>query len=1193
MSEVHQSLEEILFDLAVQKPNAAERAAFLDHACRDNPTLRAALEELLESHFGAAGFLPKADPGNRPPAAPSVTAPMPPAEAPAQMLGRYKLLEKLGEGGFGEVWMAEQREPVKRRVALKIIKLGMGSRQIVARFEAERQALAMMDHPNIAKIFDADVTETGRPYFVMELVRGIKITEYCDQNQLPTKERLDLFIKVCQAIQHAHQKGIIHRDIKPSNILVTLHDGVPVPKVIDFGIAKATQQELTDKTVFTQFQQFMGTPAYISPEQAEMSGLDIDTRADIYSLGVLLYELLVGQTPFDAKEMMQGGLDALVRIIREREPLRPSTKLNTLPGNARTTAGKYRHTDAGHLVRQLRGDLDWIVMKCLEKDRTRRYDTANGLSMDIRRHLANEPVVARPPSTAYKIQKAWQRNKLAFSAVTAVALALVVGLTVSTWQAVRAMNAEKAETYQRIAAQEAQTTAQSKQHEAEAQRAIARRTAYNASLGSIQADWEKRNYVRVRETLASQRDYPETSFEWFYWQRMAHLELSSFSTYAGQIKKLSLSPDRKKVALVMGDDSIEIRSVPGGEKLVTLPGPAGKQSQSDKNTTENAVFSPDGRFVASCGGTFGRGFIKLWNAETGEEIQSFGTFTGVGDPNVATLPKQSVGFRQYAIAFSPDGRLLASGGAHGIKGVQLWEVATGKKLRQLEAGNDGGWFSHLAFTGDNKRLLCKAGAAVRLYDVETGAKLDSMGDRTDQLGKGGFALSPDSQRLAVHRGNITLYDLSAEGFSKVVWEIPDASRQASLSYSPDGKRLVVSRDGDAIIYDALTGQHQLTLRGGSSESQFLADSQHIISTDGDRRVKVWDAQTNREQVRATTGFRPRAIARDGSRLVVHLPREETGANGGLGVVDTATGRLISTMREHEPKLVEGAVFSPDGKWVASGARDHTIRIWNPLTGAVKKTIEARGQHYSIKFGPKGDIIISGTDRPAQGHAIWNIETGEPILLPQTPVDTHPFAISSDGRRLAEGDQHGQVRIRDTATGQELRKWQAHERQQFEAMMVQNNECMDYSADGLHLVTAGFDGFVKLWDAETGNLERVFAGHSGIVVGVHFTPDQRRLISQGEDGTVRIWDPASGRELLSLTDPLFEGMWIWFVTVSPDGRKLSAAPGHRKELIIWEAATPAQVAAWQRAEEADAALWAAEQPKVEARRLARLTGDAGN
>jgi serine/threonine protein kinase len=313
-----------------------------------------------------------------------------------------------------------------------------------------------MDHPNIAKILDAGTTggmekaegrmkkeeaaplltsafnllpsPVGRPYFVMELVRGIKITEYCDKNQLSTHDRLRLFILVCRAIQHAHQKGVIHRDIKPSNILVTLHDGVPVPKVIDFGIAKATQQELTDKTVFTQFQQFIGTPAYISPEQAEMSGLDIDTRSDIYSLGVLLYELLVGQTPFDAKEMIKGGIDALRRIIREKEPAKPSTRLKTLSAVELTSTAQRRQTDASRLTHLLHGDLDWIVMKCLEKDRARRYETANGLAADLLRYLANEPVVARPPTTAYRVRKMVRRNRTAFAAAAFVGLAVVLGL---------------------------------------------------------------------------------------------------------------------------------------------------------------------------------------------------------------------------------------------------------------------------------------------------------------------------------------------------------------------------------------------------------------------------------------------------------------------------------------------------------------------------------------------------------------------------------------------------------------------------------------------------------------------------------------------------------------------------------------------------------------------------------------------
>jgi serine/threonine protein kinase/tetratricopeptide (TPR) repeat protein len=406
-----------IFKEALALP-ADERGPFLDRACAGDDRLRAEVEALLASK----NELQSSDPEDE-----EETAEGAVTESVGTSIGRYKLLQQIGEGGFGTVYMAEQEEPVRRRVALKIIKLGMDTKQVIARFEAERQALALMEHPNIAKVFDAGATDTGRPYFVMELVRGVPITDYCDQNRLGTTERLDLFMAVCGAVQHAHQKGVIHRDIKPTNVMVTLHDGTPVPKIIDFGIAKATNQRLTERTLFTEYNQFIGTPAYMSPEQAEMSGLDVDTRSDIYSLGVLLYELLTGTTPLDTQQFKKAAYTEIQRLIREEEPHRPSVRVSTM-GQAATTAAEQRRTDLPGLARALRGDLDWVVMKALEKDRTRRYETANALRMDVQRFLANEPVLASPPGTIYRVRKFVRRNRTGVIVGATVAGALVVGL---------------------------------------------------------------------------------------------------------------------------------------------------------------------------------------------------------------------------------------------------------------------------------------------------------------------------------------------------------------------------------------------------------------------------------------------------------------------------------------------------------------------------------------------------------------------------------------------------------------------------------------------------------------------------------------------------------------------------------------------------------------------------------------------
>ncbi len=402
---------EEVFNGVVALPES-EREGFLASECNGDNRLRERVQVLLAAHSDESDFL------DEPQITPEIEAELArlKPEEGGEMIGPYKLREQIGEGGFGTVWVADQEKPVRRRVALKIIKLGMDTKEVIARFEQERQALAMMDHANIAKVLDAGATQYGRPFFVMELVRGVKITDYCDDQQLTTQERIELFITVCQAVQHAHQKGIIHRDLKPSNILVTINDGEAVPKVIDFGVAKATQGRLTDATVYTQFQQMIGTPLYMSPEQAELTSLDIDTRSDIYALGVLLYELLTGHTPIEQDTVARIGMDELRRMIREVDPPRPSLRVKTLDGAELTTAAKRRHTDPARLPGTLKGDIDWIVMKCLEKDRKRRYDTANGLALDLQRHLKNEVVIARPPTAAYLLSKLIRRNKLAFAA---------------------------------------------------------------------------------------------------------------------------------------------------------------------------------------------------------------------------------------------------------------------------------------------------------------------------------------------------------------------------------------------------------------------------------------------------------------------------------------------------------------------------------------------------------------------------------------------------------------------------------------------------------------------------------------------------------------------------------------------------------------------------------------------------------
>jgi len=1075
-------IERILGEV-LRQPTPEARQRSLAEACGDDAKLRAEVESLLAAHTEAGDFLEHT----------LVTEEVESiAEGPGTVIGHYKLLEQIGEGGFGVVYMAEQIEPVQRKVALKIVKAGMDTREVIARFEAERQALALMDHPNIARVLDAGATDTGRPYFVMELVQGIAITRFCDEMRLSTADRLGLFIKVCQAVQHAHQKGIIHRDLKPSNVLVTLHDGAPVPKVIDFGVAKALGQKLTDKTLFTGFLRMVGTPAYMSPEQADLGGLDIDTRSDIYSLGVLLYELLTGVTPFDAEMLRQAALDEVRRMIRETEPPRPSTRLRAL-GDKLTEVARRRQMEAPRLIHFVRGDLDWIVMKCLEKDRRRRYDTANMVAMDLQRHLDNEPIVARPPSAGYRLQKLVRRNKLVFATGGAVAVALIVGLGVATVALFR----EQAARERAMAAEQEQSrlleeTEEARRHGERLLYAADMKSAFQA-IESCELGEAHRRLTNQSSTVG-QRDL--RGWEWRYlWQLCQGQELVVLGKHEGTAEALAFSPAGQLLASGGSGGLVKIWDVSSNHAVTCL---------TNEGDILALAFSPDGNRLA-VGTSSG---IRLWITRTWRESEAIVITNGV---------------RVESLCFTPNGARLVAANTCDIGVWQAQERP--EELDPLQRPIEYSPGQHaFALVSNGGRVVhanrpTRVGSAnVILQDFETGSSRPIWASKHHNVRT--LAVSPNDQwlALALNVGPVEVLDLHEPeeglGTNPAASCVLDTTGVFALAFSPDGKLLAVGgRNGRLELWETATWRKLQTGLGNLLSITDIAFSPDtnlplLATSSADGTVRLWSAaRWEKADVLAWPGDNLTEFLDPNWRTAMYVDRER----GTYALWDLATGSIIAEhVVPYPAREVGWANIGPGGKLMACSLKDRSLRLWevgaNAGQGEERWRIPTQAAVSMLHFSPEGKLLFG---LGGGGMWVWDVRAGREIgsaknswcyfiYRPQFTASQHQLAIPYGSK--------GKICLWDFAGSGEITLFEGC-----------HPDCLDLaiSPDGRTIATVNRGGTLKLWDVTTRKEINEIVGRGLGLFVVAFSPDSQRVIS-GSTDELKVWDIQTRREVGDLS-----------------------------------------------------------------------------
>jgi WD40 repeat protein/serine/threonine protein kinase len=1155
--------EQSLFIEALERDDPAARAAFLDEACGGNLSLRRRIERLLQRHQQPDSLLELPET--------SIALGLDVSsetESSGTVIGPYKLLEEIGDGGMGIVYLAEQAQPVRRRVALKVIKPGMDSKQVIARFEAERQALAMMDHPNIAKVYDAGSTDSGRPYFVMELVRGMPITQYCDRERLSIRDRIELFVLVCRAVQHAHQKGIIHRDLKPSNILVTVIDNAAVPKIIDFGIAKATSGPLTKRTVYTGFLQFVGTPPYMSPEQADLSGMDVDTRSDIYCLGVLLYELLTGSTPFDQETLRKAGLDEMRRIIREEEPPKPSTRLSKDEGRRMKDepkhSSRHRFWPSSSFIHHSSSfqELDWIVMKALEKDRRRRYETANDFASDLMRYLADEPVQACPPSLGYRLSKYTRRHRAVLAMVSVVSLVLIAGATISTWQAIRATGAEK-----RMAA----ALEEAKQH-----RRLAERHLYATRLRFAHQALDSGLVDRAREILSALESEPESvaagEFAWGYvraraWDLLRPVgQEDQAGTYAVP------SPDGRFLASFDADGPIHLIDGATLHHLATLPTPGPIQPPPE------VQFSANGNRLVAIESNTVPGAARrawIWEVPTGRLLLEFHPPPGrrtnwvslhpgarlvsettslegghlrsdlwdVSRP--AHQPKwiATLSDSLYWCESSADGRLLAESEPDRIV---VHDALTGAEKHSLGKGTRDGLEWRVSFSRDGRTLVAKSRARVEFWDLATG-NLAARRRLDGSINLDWVLAIPDGATLGIRKpeGILELWNRRT-GQTRTIR--PDAvpSRHGFLvQFSADGRKLailrrVADRDrGPIQIWDVGTATLNetctvdgLTSHGGT----FMPDGCHLILTRSPV-AQIWRFESSAPEVLAGHADEAWTVAFSPDGRILASGSDDTENDDTLKLWVPASGRLLKGWRAH-PGTVAALSFSPDGGTLASASLSpsQNLRLWDAATGRLRATLAGHAERVrSVVFSPDGKLLASaGSDRTIR---LWDGTSGKAIASFVGHTDTvREVAFSPSGDTLASVSNDKTVRLWDVATGRVRHIFRS----------ARKCAAVAFAPDGHALAAADEGGDIVLWDQLTGaRLATIHSDHEQLFT-LAFSPDGRTLAAAGSSRVIHLWDVLTGQQLLALRGHAAQ---INALVFSPDGRTLASC-SHDGAVKLW-------------------------------------------